>query len=148
MELILDHRRTLILQLRAAVLFLLCAAATMRAAQSGSAKTDAPSRASATYQLGMSALQKGDLVSARADFEKVVRLAPKSPEGHNSLGWVLLAQGEIDSAIVHFQTAVKLNPDFALAHMNFSSALLRKGDLSAALQEAKEAVRLAANDSE
>ncbi len=124
MELILAHRRTLILQLRAAVLFLLCAAATMRAAQSaGSAKTDAPSRASATYQLGMSALQKGDLVSARADFEKVVRLAPKSPEGHNSLGWVLLAQGEIDSAIVHFQTAVKLNPDFALAHMNFSSAL-------------------------
>src|SRR5207302_1016856 len=92
--------------------------------------------------------QKGDLVSARADFEKVVRLAPNSPEGHNSLGWVLLAQGEIDSAIVHFRAAVKLNPDFALAHMNFSSALSRKGDVAAALREAKEAVRLSPDDSE
>jgi len=77
-----------------------------------------------------------------------VRLAPKSPEGHNSLGWVLLAQGEIDSAIVHFRSAVKLSPDFALAHMNFSSALVRKGDVLAALREAKEAVRLAPGDSE
>src|SRR2546422_8054102 len=37
------------------------------------------------------ALQKGDLVSARADFEKVVRPAPHRPEGPNSLGSVLPA---------------------------------------------------------
>src|SRR5439155_26370625 len=99
-------------------------------------KADASSRVSTTYQHGMAALQKGDLISARADLEKVVRLAPSSPEGHNSLGWVLLAQGEIDSAIVHLRSAVKLNPDFALAHMNFSRGLCRKGDLAAALREA------------
>src|SRR5260370_33111724 len=116
MELILAHRRTLFLQLRAAVLFLLCAAATMRAAQSaGSAKTEAASRASATYQLGMSALQKGDLVSARADFEKVVRLAPNSPEGHKSVCWDCPAQGEVDSEILHFPHAVHMHPRFARA---------------------------------
>src|SRR5207249_10439422 len=103
MKLMFIYRSTPIFRLCAALIFLCCAGALKCAAQSASsAKADAASRASATYQHGMSALQKGDLVSARADFEKVVRLAPNSPEGHNSLGWVLLAQGEIDSAIVHF----------------------------------------------
>src|SRR6266699_3643413 len=126
MKLMFIHRSTPIFRVCSALVFFCCAGALKCAAQSaGSANADAASRATVTYQHGMSALQKGDLVSARADFQKVVRLAPNSPEGHNSLGWVLLAQGEIDSAIVHFQTAVKLNPDFALAHMNFSSALLR-----------------------
>src|SRR6267378_2371453 len=149
MKLLSLQRRTPLFQLCAALLFLCGAVGARCTAQSaGSAKKDGVSRANATYQHGMSALQKGDLVSARADFEKVVRLAPNSPEGHNSLGWVLLAQGEIDSAIVHFRSAVKLNPDFALAHMNFSSALSRKGDVLAALREAKEAVRLAPGDSE
>jgi len=50
----------------------------------------------------MTALQRGDLVSARAEFEKVVRFAPGSPEGHNSLGWVLLAQGDIDLRLRNF----------------------------------------------
>ncbi len=149
MKVMFIHRWTLAFRFCFALLFLCCAAPLKCATQSASSvKADAASRASATYQHGMSALQKGDLVSARADFEKVVRLAPNSPEGHNSLGWVLLAQGEIDSAIVHFRAAVKLNPDFALAHMNFSSALSRKGDVAAALREAKEAVRLARDDSE
>src|SRR5260370_33284260 len=131
MELIPVHRRRPFFQLSTALLLLFCAAAAMRAAQSaGSAKADAASRASATYKQGMSALRKGDLASARADFEQVGRLARKGPEGPNSLGWVLLAQGEIDSAIVHFQTAVKLNPDFALAQMNFSSLLARKDELT------------------
>src|SRR5438552_3669670 len=138
MKLMFIHRSTPIFRVCAALLFLCGVIALNCAAQSASsAKADAASRASTTYQHGMSALQKGDLVSARADFEKVVRLAPSSPEGHNSLGWVLLAQGEIDSAIVHLRSAVKLNPDFALAHMNFSTALYRKGDLAAALREAR-----------
>src|SRR6267154_804857 len=127
MELISVCRQMSLFQVFGGLLFLCCAVAPKCAAQSaGSAKADTVSQANATYQHGMSALQRGDLVSARADFEKVVRLAPNSPEGHNSLGWVLLAQGEIDSAIVHFQTALKLNPDFARAHLNFSGALVRK----------------------
>src|SRR5712692_6975915 len=70
------------------------------AQSSGSADPAPASRATVIYQHGLAALQKGDLVTARAAFEKVVRLAPQSPEGHNSLGWVLLAQGEIDAATI------------------------------------------------
>src|SRR5712692_4941019 len=132
----------LFLRLGAALLFFLCIATAVCAAQSTDSAKDVASRATATYQRGMSALQKGDLVSARTNFEKVVRLAPKSPEGHNSLGWVLLAQGEVDSAIAQFQTAVELKPEFTQAHINLGNALVRKGDVTAALREAKEAVRL------
>src|ERR1700704_571212 len=49
---------------------------------------DKPS-ADALYKQGLLSVQKGDLVGARTTFEKVVRLEPNSPEGHNSLGWVL-----------------------------------------------------------
>jgi Flp pilus assembly protein TadD len=148
-ELILVHRRTHFFQLCTALLFFFCGAGVMCAAQStGSAKADSASRATVTYQQGMSALQKGDLSSARTAFEKVVRLAPQSPEGHNSLGWVLLAQGEVDAAIAHFRTAVKLNPDFAQPHMNLANAFAAKRDLHGALRESQEATRLAPNDSE
>src|SRR6266550_2609726 len=87
----------------AALLFFFSMGAATRAAQSAaSPPSDAATRANALYQQGLSVLKKGDLASARTAFEKVVRLAPQSPESHNSLGWVLLAQGEVDRAIGHF----------------------------------------------
>src|SRR5260370_24573109 len=114
-------------------LFFLGASVAPCFAQSARTATeDAPSRAAAVYQQGMSALQNGDLASARAAFEKVLRFAPRSPERHNSLGSVLLAQGEIDPAIGHFRAAVKRKPDFPQAHINLSNALIRKGDLPGA----------------
>src|ERR1700733_15342848 len=48
------------------------------------------------YRQGIAALQQGDLATAKADFQKVVTIQPRSAEAHNSLGWVLLAQKQID----------------------------------------------------
>src|SRR6266436_4773206 len=97
---ILVHRRANFLQRCGVFLLLAFSAGDPCSAQSArAAPADSVSRAAAVYQQGMSALQNGDLSGARAAFEKVLRLAPQSPEGHNSLGWVLLAQGEIDPAI-------------------------------------------------
>src|ERR1700730_13946476 len=105
-------------------------------------------QAEEVYAKGMSALQRGDLATAQAAFEKVVGIAPGSPEGHNSLGWVLLAQEQIDPAIRQFQMALRLKPDFPQAHSNLANAFLRKGDTQGALGESQEAVRLAPRDSE
>src|SRR5271169_1829232 len=80
------------------------------------------------YKKGVQSLQQGDLDTARADFEKFVRLAPNSPEGHNSLGWVLMSTGKIDDAIPQFRTAVRLNTDFLQAHINLANALAAKGE--------------------
>src|SRR5260370_3865792 len=75
------------------------------------------------YKQGIRSLQQRDLDAARADFEKVVRLAPNAPEGHNSLGWVLMSTGKIDDAITQFHTALRLKADFLQAHINLAIAL-------------------------
>jgi Flp pilus assembly protein TadD len=85
-------------------------------------------QADASYRVGITALQQGDLASARTAFEKTVQLQPRSPEAHNSLGWVLMAQKQVDPAIAQFQAALDLRADFFQAHMNLSSAFLLKGD--------------------
>ncbi len=102
---------------RAPFVLLLLFSPLLAAAQSG-VDEKVSTQAAGLYSEGMQALQRGDLISARSSFEKVVRLAPRSPEGHNSLGWVLLAEGEIDSAISQFRTALRLNPGFVQAHIN------------------------------
>src|SRR6195256_5008183 len=118
-------------------------------------KMDKPA-VDALYQQGVRSLQKGDLAAARAAFEKVVRLAPNAPAGHNSLGWVLLKTGNLDEAVAQLRTAVKLKPDFIEAHINLANALAanrdregaREAALEAATTEARTAVKLAPSNSE
>src|SRR5713101_1376369 len=105
-------------------------------------------QADEAYAKGISALQQGDVASAQAAFESVVRMAPNSAEGHNSLGWVFLAQEQTDFAIRQFRAALRLKPDFAQAHINLANAFLRKANTQSALRESREAVRLAPKDSE
>ena len=93
------------------------------------AQKSAASPAQATYQKGVAALQRGDLATARAAFEEVVRAVPTSPEGHNSLGWVLFAQGHPDEAISEYRTAIKLKPAFSQARINLANALSRQGKM-------------------
>src|SRR5216110_1798728 len=108
----------------------------------------AQARAKALYAEGMSALRKQDLAAAQAAFEKLIRVAPKSPEAHNSLGWVLLNQGQVDPAVAQFRSAIRLKPDFPQAHLNLANALSQRRDFAEAESEAHEAVRLAPKDSE
>src|SRR5690348_984891 len=105
----LVRRRKLVVQISAVLLFHSFDAVTICKGQSASSPpSDTASRATTIYKRGLSALQKGDLDSARTAFETVVRLAPQSPEGHNSLGWVLLARDQVDPAISQFQKALTL----------------------------------------
>jgi len=108
-------------------------------AQTPSAKNAAS--AQAVYNEAGQALQQGDLVRARAGFEKFVKLSPKSPEGHNSLGWVLLVAGETDAAAEQFRTAIELRPGFQQAHTNLADALAAKKDLVGAGSANRSEVR-------
>ena len=109
----------------AACLSVLLCIFTFTVTSSGQQKraTATPSRA--TYQKGVTALERGDLETARSAFEEAVRLSPSSAEAHNSLGWVLLAQGQIDASIVEFNSALKLKPAFAQAHINLANAFAK-----------------------
>src|SRR6266704_6091033 len=114
----------------------------------GNPSEQAQARAEALYAEGMSALRKQDLAGAQAAFEKLIRVAPKSPEAHNSLGWVLLNQGQVDPAVTQFRSAIRLKPDFPQAHLNLANALSQRRDFAEAESEAHEAIRLAPKDSE
>src|SRR2546430_7303899 len=110
-------------------------------AQAGKPRETVDKQVESLNRQGVAALKRGDLASARVTFEKVVRLSPRSPEGHNSLGWALLSQNQVDASIAHFRRALELRPNFAQAHTNLASALVQKGDMEAALGESREAVR-------
>ena len=121
---------------------------SLGASEQAAKSSPVSARAASTYQRGMKALQKGDLATAQAEFEKVIGLTPRSAEGHNSLGWVLLSQRQFESAISQFRTAVQLKPDFPQAHINLANALSQTGDLEGAILQGREALRLAPNDAE
>src|ERR1700694_1761568 len=87
-------------------LWFLVASASLACGQGSAQPRHAEERTKTLYSQGMGALEKGDLNGARVSFEKVIRLAPSSPEAHNSLGWVLLQQAQIDSAITQFRAAL------------------------------------------
>src|SRR5882672_1441184 len=106
------------------------------------------SQVASLYRQGLAAVKRGDLLHARTAFEQVVKLAPTSPEGHNSLGWVMFSQGQTEEAISQVRVALRLKPNFPAAHINLANALARNGNLSEAETEAREAVRLVPGDSE
>ncbi|HEX8871841.1 MAG TPA: tetratricopeptide repeat protein, partial [Candidatus Acidoferrum sp.] len=53
---------------------------------------DTRAQADRLYQEGIASLGRGDLVTAIARFERVLKLLPNSPDAHNSLGFALVAQ--------------------------------------------------------
>src|SRR2546426_11442362 len=84
----------LLIRLCAALIFFHAAAAICAGQSAGPAKADAASRASATYQQGLSALRQGDLAFARAAFERVLRLGAPNPRGDKYLWRGVLAAEE------------------------------------------------------
>src|SRR5215469_15704888 len=100
------------------------------------------------YQRGQAALQKGDLASARVDFEEAVRRAPRDAQSQAALGWVLAQQGELDPAVSHLRTALQVRPDFATARLNLAGILGQQGNLAEAESEARMVVKAAPSDGE
>src|ERR1700733_12465443 len=124
------------------VVLMACSFSAAIPAQNSAAQADQ------IYAQGISALQQGDLAVAKADFERVIAIQPRSADAHNSLGWVLLAQKQVDPAIKQFGAALDLRPDFFQAHINMANAYLAKGDPKQASRSAREAIRFAPTESE
>lgn len=106
------------------------------------------SQAEAIYSKGVEALKNGDLKSAGAAFEEVIKVLPNSPDARNSLGFVLMTEGNYDDAIEQFRQALKYQPNFLQARTNLANTLLAKGDFAAAIREAHSAIALAPKDAE
>ena len=93
---------------------------------------DATTRAHAAYAAGYQALAAQDLPRAQREFETVVKLAPRMPEGHNGLGYVLLRTGHAQQAIGEFEKARKI-ADTQATEETLASAFAESGEPSNAL---------------
>jgi Tfp pilus assembly protein PilF len=82
--------------------------------------------------LGVMALERGDLGAARRYFERAVRADPRSSRAHGGLGVVAVRQGDRRGAIEAWKRAVALDPANFDAVYNAGTTLARDGQMDAA----------------
>ncbi|TCK71649.1 tetratricopeptide repeat protein [Acidipila rosea] len=90
-------------------------------------------QADTAYRAGQAALAQRDLAGARADFEKVVKLAPQIEEGHSALGAILVSTGETRRGIVELEKALTQKPGDSVAQTNLALAYEQTGSYRKAL---------------
>src|SRR5260370_13789592 len=84
--------------------------------------------ADTAFRAGYAAEKRGDVSSARQQFEKVVLLAPDIAEGHSALGSVLVQLGEYERAIRELVRALALKPADRTAQIKLATASEESGD--------------------
>jgi protein O-GlcNAc transferase len=96
-------------------------------ASSASAQTAAVKEADTAFRTGYAAFSSNRLEEARADFQKVVELAPQLEEGHSALGAVLLHLHVYPAAISELKQALKMKPNDVSAQTNLAFAYAATG---------------------
>jgi len=87
----------------------------------------------------IAALSRGDLASAEAGLEAVVRLAPDFAGAHGNLGVLRRRRGDIPGALDAYRTALAIEPRNPAVLSNLAALYLDTGHL----REAQTALRLA-----
>jgi Tfp pilus assembly protein PilF len=101
-----------------------------------------PDHESASINLGLAYLGKGDYPKALSVLRAVVVNDPKNPRARVNLGKVYLALDKTELAIMEFTRAVALNKDYANAHYNLGLAYLKNKDNQAAVAAFREVLRI------
>jgi tetratricopeptide (TPR) repeat protein len=83
--------------------------------------------AAAHTNLGHLAHARGDVVTARAEFEAALALDPEQPEARFNLANLILEAGDLELAVAELRRVLQSAPDFADAHYNLAVALGRLG---------------------
>ena len=78
--------------------------------------------ASAAYRAGSAAFSKNDYATARADFEKVIHLAPAGEQGYRALGLTLLRMGKAEESVPVLEKALSLKPSDSDAQLGLAIA--------------------------
>jgi len=84
-------------------------------------------QANAVYREGQAALARNDLDAAQADFERVIRLAPRVEQGYTALGTVLLQRGKPADAVRELELARTISKADKTAEMNLALAYQQAG---------------------
>ena len=88
------------------------------------------------------ALARGDLASARATLDLLLRDAPSSAEALNLLGFVQGQQRNLSASVATLTRAVELAPNLADAHYNLGVARWYAGDRKKSIESLEKATKL------
>jgi len=94
-----------------------------------------PGNATAEFELGEIARERGELNGAREHFLKAVRANPDLYEAQIGLARLLLKQGSARDAVDHLRQAERLEPGDTLPHYLLASAYKSLGDSAGAGRE-------------
>jgi tetratricopeptide (TPR) repeat protein len=94
-----------------------------------------PQNASAEFELGEIARERGQLEAAREHFSKAVRYNPDLFEAQIGLARLLMKQGSPRDAVHHLEQAARLEPGDTLPHYLLASAYKSLGDTAGAGRE-------------
>jgi len=102
----------------------------------------------AIVQEGKRALEGGDLETALARFEAVIRRFPHSREGHNNLGALYAALGRHDRAEACFSRVLELAPGTANVHYNRGISRIRLRRHDDAIADFQAVIRTSPTDAD
>ena len=90
--------------------------------------------ADTAFHAGYAAEKNGDLVTAKQEFEKVVRLVPDIAEGHTALGSILVRLDLPQQAIRELERSLVLKPDDRTTQINLAMAYEQSGNHEKSLE--------------
>jgi Tfp pilus assembly protein PilF len=98
---------------------------------------------SATINLGLAYLGKGDYPKALSLIRSVVAANPANAKAHFNLGRIYVVLDKNDLATVSYRRAIELNPDYVAARYQLALLFLKNKDGSGAREQFEEVVRIA-----
>jgi len=103
---------------------------------------DDPESSKLRLLLGSKLLDRGQLVSAEAQFRTVEERQPENSAARFMLGVALASQDKFAEAIEHFRQVLKDSPQHARAHNNLGAALEKMNKLGEAIVHYRQAVQI------
>jgi tetratricopeptide (TPR) repeat protein len=88
----------------------------------------------------------GDVVSQKADLDKLVEAYPNDERAHFALAGYYFGQQDLSEAVEHYKKATELNPNYSTAFNLLGYAYRQQGEYDKAEQAFKKYVELIPND--
>jgi tetratricopeptide (TPR) repeat protein len=110
------------------------------AAMIAASRLHIPGKALKQLTIGNLEMKKGDLLAAKASYEKAIELYVKFDQAYNNLGVVLMKSGDIEGGKKAFEKAVELNDRFASAYVNLAKIAFDRKDFHKAYELSRKAL--------
>ena len=104
--------------------------------------SDKINSAESHMKLGSSYLENEQFNEAFTEFQKAIKLNPRSKETLNYLGYLSTRFKKYDEAILYYKKAISIDPDYADAHYNLAIVLRKLDKPKQAREHYQKAVQL------